>query len=217
MTAAAHERSYRRAGRWSRRVFSLFVKADFAPAPSIAATEPVIVAANHRSFYDIFMAYTVLEGWGLAPRMLVRGSYFKVPVLGWLLRSTGCIPVESSRGGEAIDAALAELADGRPVAIMPEGRLVRPEDRPTGVGEARDGIGVLAVKSGVPVVVVGVAGAERVWPIGRPVPIPRLRRTRVVARIGVVDELSGSPQDARAEIMSRLGEAVREAEARSAS
>jgi 1-acyl-sn-glycerol-3-phosphate acyltransferase len=213
MADATHQQAYRRAGRWSRRVFSVFVRADIPDAPNVVHQGPVIVAANHRSFYDIFFAYTLLYAWGLAPRMLVRGSYFKAPVLGWMLKATGCIPVESQRGSEAIDEALEELNADRPVAIMPEGRLVKPQDRPDGVGEARDGIGVLALKSGAPVIVVGIAGAERVWPVGKPVPIPRLRRTNLVVKIRVLDDFEGSATEVRLAIMASLGEAVREAEA----
>ncbi|MEE9414846.1 MAG: lysophospholipid acyltransferase family protein [Acidimicrobiales bacterium] len=213
MNVQVHAKGYRRAGRWGKAFFGLFAIIEIPDRPKIMDQGAVIVAANHRSFFDLFLAYILMVGWGVTPRMMVRGSYFELPILGWILKATGCIPVDKGGGKDAIDQALIELNANRPVAIMPEGRLVKSADRPTGVGSARDGIGILAVKSGAPVVVVGVTGSERVWPMGKPVPLPRLKRTKLVSRYRVLTELSGSATEVKDVIMENMGGAVRDAEA----
>ncbi len=203
---------YRRAGRLARAFFSLFARYDFPDRPAVLDRGGVVIAANHRSFFDVFLAYALLLWWGETPRMLVNGSYFDIPVIGWMLKNTGCIPVKKGGGKIAIDDGLIELNAERPIAIMPEGRLVKPEDRPTGVGEARDGVGQLAIKSGSPVLAVGVSGAERVWPVGKPVPLPRLKRTTVVVKTRLLTDLTGSAEQAKDQIMAALADAVHEAE-----
>ncbi len=208
-----HYKGYLRAGRASRRFFQLFAKYDFPDRPAVLDEGGVIVASNHRSFFDLFLAYVLLISWGEMPRMLVRGSYFKQPGIGWLLRSTGCIPVHKGEGMNSIDEALVELTNNRPIAIMPEGRLVPAADRPTGVGEARDGVGVMALKSGAPVLAVGVAGSDRVWPIGKPVPVPRRKRTNVVITTTTLHDLSGSAEQVKDQIMGVLADQVHESEA----
>lgn len=212
-TQQANHVGYRRAAKISKAFFSLFATFDFPERPEVLDEGGAIIAANHRSFFDLFLAYAFCFSWGETPRMLVRGSYFELPIIGWVLKSTGCIPVHSGGGKAALDEGLEELNANRSIAIMPEGRLVKAEDRPTGVGEAREGVGVLAIKSGLPVITMGVSGSERVWPIGKPMPIPRLKRTHVALRYNVIREVSGSAVEAKDTIMESLTQSVREAEA----
>ncbi len=214
MTAGQpHTNAYARAAKISRAFFSLFATYEFPERPAVLDEGGVIVASNHRSFFDLFLAYVLLFSWGETPRMMVRGSYFSQPGIGWLLRTTGCIPVHKGSGMNSVDDALVELAANRSICIMPEGRLVPAAERPNGVGPARDGVGKLALKSGAPVLVVGVAGSDRVWPIGKPVPLPRRKRTTVAITTETLRDLSGSPEEVKDQIMGELAVVVNAAEA----
>jgi len=177
--------------------------------------QAVLLCANHRSLFDLILAYMLLGSWGLPIRCLVNGKYFDTPGLGWLLRVTGCIPVLSGHGDEAIDEGIAILHANGCVGIMPEGRLIPPEERPTGVGPVRTGVGRLAASVEAPVLVVGAANSDLVWPRNG-VPRPHLRRPTVALRARVLPKLHGPAEAARDAIVAAMIEVVAEAEAAAA-
>ena len=121
---------------------------------------PVIVAANHASYFDI-----PLLGISLARQAdyLAKRELFALPLVGALLRALGGVPVK--RGG--IDrAAMAEvarrLAAGRLLVIYPEGTRSR-----TGIlGPARPGIGWIVAQSRAVVVPVFIRGTRPLRPFG---------------------------------------------------
>ena len=135
---------------------------------SFSNTTPVIHAANHRSFADLWLACETFRTWGVPVRPLVAASYFTIPGVGFLLRSMKCIPVE---GTESLEIAKKVLLRGWSVAIMPEGRIVPKEEWSiSGVGRARSGIGRLVIDTGLPVMVSGASGTECFWPRGNKMP-----------------------------------------------
>lgn len=126
----------------------------------VPAEGGVIVAANHVSYLDI-----PIVGCALARRadFLAKAELFRTPVVGWLFRRLGGVPIR--RGG--LDrAALAEvqrrLAQGRLVVMYPEGTR-SPDER---LQDAKPGIGMLVARTGVPVVPAYVAGTGEAWPPG---------------------------------------------------
>ncbi len=193
-------------------VMSLFTRCDIGPAPDIPPG-PALYAANHRSLADLLLAAVTFDSWGRPIRPLVASAYFAKPGLGRLLRRLRCIPVE---GAEALDMARAELEAGWSIALMPEGRVMPPEEwRKEGVGRARTGVGRLAAEAGVPVVAVGASGTEDFWP--RSSVAPRFRpwrryplaiRTEV---IGVID--IANPRDATEVVMEVVIRCVKAADA----
>jgi len=139
---------------------------------------PYIFAANHQSQFDIF----VLQGYlGFDFRWLAKLELFKIPVFGAAMRKAGYIPVDRAHGRRAIqslDEAAKRIADGTSVIIFPEGTR-SPDGR---LGQFKAGAMVLAIKAGVPVVPVAIAGTHRVLPKGR-----------LLARPGRVEILVGAP------------------------
>jgi 1-acyl-sn-glycerol-3-phosphate acyltransferase len=108
----------------------------------------------------------------VAPRFvhcLVKQEMFH-GVAGVILRSAGQIPVERNRGDRsALGRALELLATGGSVGVFPEGKRGRGN-----VGEVRQGIAWLALRSGAPVVPVACLGTRRTGEsTGQ---LPRLRR-----------------------------------------
>ena len=173
------------------------------------------MCANHRSLLDLILTFILLGRWHEPTRCFVNADYFDSPGLGWLLRTTGCIPVASGWADQAIDEGLAVLKAEGNVAIMPEGRLVSVRDRVDGIGEIKTGVGRLAQSADVPVLVVGLAGSDVVWPRGG-WPRPRLARPTVAVRVRLLDKVEGSPEQQRDRIASTMRELVGEAEAASA-
>lgn len=117
---------------------------------------PLIVTFNHQIFLD-----PPLLG-AFIPRdieMMSKIENFQGnPLLAWVVRHYGAFPV---RRGEvdvtAFRHALQILKEGRALVISPEGTRSR-----NGVlGEPQPGVVVLALRSGAPILPIGISGAER--------------------------------------------------------
>jgi 1-acyl-sn-glycerol-3-phosphate acyltransferase len=142
---------------------------------NIPAHGPFIVVTNHLGAADPPIIF------GLIPQRLELTGMAAMehrhdPLIGWLMNKAGAIWVrrgESDR--EALRESLDALARGHPLGVAPEG--TRSD---TGaLVEGKTGITFLALKAGVPLVPLSLAGSERVFRDLR-----RLRRVRVDVHIG---------------------------------
>jgi 1-acyl-sn-glycerol-3-phosphate acyltransferase len=117
-----------------------------------------VVVANHESFCDILV---LLANLPMQVRFLAKRSVFRVPVLGWSIAAAGFIPVDRedrSRGTETVDAALQRLSGGRSVVIFPEETRTRTGD----LLPFKRGAAHLALRSGLPILPIALAGTFRV-------------------------------------------------------
>ncbi len=123
-----------------------------------------LLAANHQSMLDPPLVGSCL------PReiaFVARRTLFYNPVFGALIRACHAIPIDRDNTDiGAIRSALSALGAGRGLLIFPEGT----RSRDGVIGEAKAGAGLLACKSGAPVVPVRVRGARDVLPRGSIVP-----------------------------------------------
>lgn len=143
---------------------SLIARYDIQNAEKLPRTGAVVVSPNHYSEIDPIVVGVVIWKLGRAPRYLAKASLFTVPVLGWLLRKSGQIPVERSgrRGSDPL-AAAGKLADeGRVVVIYPEGSLTRDPDLWPMRGKT--GAVRMALEAGVPLIPMAHWGTQLVMP-----------------------------------------------------
>lgn len=140
----------------------------FTKSPAIPAAGPVIVVANHLSVTEPLAVARLVIGHRRFPHFLVMREAFSWPVVGWLLRLAGQIPVVrgSVTAGDSLQPATAQLEAGHVVALYPEGRLTREKDFMP--GPAKTGAARLALQfPHVPVIPVGQwgpkPGAKHVW------------------------------------------------------
>ncbi|MEI6597516.1 MAG: lysophospholipid acyltransferase family protein, partial [bacterium] len=123
-------------------------------------TGACLFAANHQSMVDPPLLGSCL------PReisYIARRSLFYNPLFGAVIRSCNSIPVDRGEADVgAIRAALGALADNRGLLIFPEG--TRSFDGI--IKEPKAGAGLLACKSGVPVVPIHIRGARDILPRG---------------------------------------------------
>ena len=153
----------------------------------IPASGPVILASNHRSFFDPFLIGTMSR----RPMYYVakRELFEYHPALSWLLSALGAFPVDRGTGdGETIRTAKELLARGEIVMIFPEGHRIRPG----GLGKPRRGVGRLALETGAPVVPIAVIGSDAIrrgWRIR-----PRQVRLRAGAPLRFPQVPEASPQ-----------------------
>ena len=138
---------------------------------NIPTRGPVILASNHLSFVDSMLIPMV------APRrvaFIAKAEYFegkglKGRFMKAFFTAIGAVPVrrgDHRAAKESLDQSLAVINSGCAFVIYPEGtrsldgRLYR----------AKVGVGWLALKSGAPIVPVGVHGTQQVLPVGSKIP-----------------------------------------------
>lgn len=128
-------------------------------------TGAFVLAPNHYSEIDPVVIGVVMWKLGRMPRYLAKGSLFKYPVLGALLRASGQIPVERSgavRGSDPLVAARRIVDDGLAIVIYPEGSLTRDPDLWPMRGKA--GAVRMALEAGIPLIPIAHWGTQLVMP-----------------------------------------------------
>lgn len=111
-----------------------------------------LIVSNHASYLD-----PTTVGWAVAREIffLGRKTLFKPPVMNWLLPICNVIPIDRD-GGESsgLRKIIRMLRSGDAVLLFPEGTRT-----PDGtIQRAEPGAGLVALKSGVPVLPVRVFG-----------------------------------------------------------
>jgi len=158
-----------------RVVFRSLTRVKVEGFDGLPKSGPLIVVANHLSNADPpIVGGWLLKGLGRPVSFLAKSALFVGPV-GDLLRAHGMIMVRS--GGSDIDAyrqARAVLDAGGVICIFPEGT----RSRTGALIEAKQGVVVLAARSGAPVLPIGVSGTDRFLS-------PESRLPRVGARVTV--------------------------------
>ena len=177
-------RSFRRSGKFMNIFSKIFSKHDFQTELELPRSSPIIFAANHRSFFDVIIAWAFFSLSGVNCHCLIRADLFSKPLMGAWLKKNGCIAASRKTKEQAELQAIKKLKAGYAVAIMPEGRLVPPEERPAGVGQGRPGISRIARATGATIVPVAITGSDSVWPLGKSFPIPRMKRPMIKVRFG---------------------------------
>lgn len=214
MQPTDHHDQFLAAGRWSDRLIRPLARLDVPDSIRLVGDRPILFAGNHRSLFDVFATLAVLGRFRVSSRILIRADLVDSGATGVLLRRLGSIAASRTNGREAEDSAVAALALGQTVSLMPEGRLVPPEERSaTGVGPGRPGLSRIARRSGAAVIPVAFIGTDRVWPRGG---LPRvgMPRPEVKIRFGDPVELTGDDDQANVDsFMAELGRLVRRHEA----
>ncbi len=135
-----------------------------------ALPDPAIFALSHHNTYEALVAPATLVALrsGRRIRFLVDWMFLELPLAGWLIHQLDPIAIfrkparfgwrEDVRragwaGASAFDRALEALASGSSIGLYPEG--MRNRD-PWHLAPGKRGVGLLALRSGSPVVPVGL-------------------------------------------------------------
>ncbi len=142
-----------------------------------------LVVANHCSNLDPpFLGWAVGHRIGRVVHFMAKDELRRWPVIGWLAHSSGAIFVRRGEGDRAAQrTAVWVLANGRPLAVFPEGTRSRDGQ----MKEGRAGAALLAARGGAQLLPVGIAGTQHIFAGDRRFP----RRSRVTIRIGRPFEL----------------------------
>jgi 1-acyl-sn-glycerol-3-phosphate acyltransferase len=163
---------------------------------------PVLVASNHQSYLDPPLVGNLYKDEMV---YLARKSLFKG--LGrWLYTKWNAIPVDQDRPDMAsLKTIIRKLKEGHRVLVFPEGS--RTEDGT--IGQAAPGIGLVAVKSGVPIQPIRISGAREALPRGS----GRIRFARITVQVAPLiildpDELKSATKDDYDRIAKRIMAAI---------
>jgi 1-acyl-sn-glycerol-3-phosphate acyltransferase len=167
---------------------------------------PLVLVCNHVSFVDA----PVLAGCCRRPiRFVMDHRIFKVPVLNFIFRTAGAIPIAPAREDvrlleRAYERIAAYLDAGEVVCLFPEGRLTTDGD----LGPFRPGIERILQRNPVPVIPLALQGlwgsffsragghAMRRWPrgpwsriglvVGSPLPPAQVTATDLRERVAAL-------------------------------
>jgi 1-acyl-sn-glycerol-3-phosphate acyltransferase len=160
-------------------------------AEHIPAHGPVLVVLNHASLLDV-PALMVLDPFP-DTATVVKSSMFNLPVIGWILRQWGAIPVErEGRDTSSIRRMLGVLRNGQALAVAAEGTRTR-----TGRLEAINPVlARIATTAEVPILPVGIGGSFKALPPGAVLPRP----VKIVVQVGPTFQLKhGTDRNVAAE------------------
>ncbi len=125
-----------------------------------------ILAGNHVSHLDPVLLWCSMRR---PAHFVAKIELWDIKPLGWFLDRVWAFPVRRGTADrEMITTASNLLSGGELVGMFPEG--TRSHDGGDELGEAHGGVAFLALRTGVPVVPVGIAGTDRAFPRGAKYP-----------------------------------------------
>lgn len=152
---------------FGRTVFRCFTRVEVEGLGHVPSTGPLIIASNHMSNADPpLIASWLTPALGRPVHWMAKAEALEWPVIGWFMRQNGSFGIRRGAADtEAFRLARSVLDDGRVLGAFPEGTR-SPDGR---LAPAKDGVTLLALRTGAPILPVGVAGTDRFWPRGRKV------------------------------------------------
>jgi 1-acyl-sn-glycerol-3-phosphate acyltransferase len=174
----------------------MMMRLDWRGQQNLPAGGPVILAANHLSYMDIFAVSLFADSARRYPVFLAKSSLFTIPVLGTIISRLGQLPVYRDQTDAALvlkQAADLAASNNACVIFYPEATVTRdPQQWPM---VAKTGVARLALERDIPVVPIAHWGAQRILPYGKFVPKFLPRKTVQVAAGPPVDlsQFAGQP------------------------
>lgn len=107
-----------------------------------------ILCINHTQFQDAIVIGAAVPR---QVRFLAKRELLRIPIIGWLIRALGAVPIERGAGDVgAVKKVIALTKEGEITAVFPQGHRykgVHPLSTPR-----RSGIGMMAYRTALPVV-----------------------------------------------------------------
>lgn len=143
-----------------RLLFLLLTRRKIEGRENIPRRGAVIFVSNHIELVDSPLLWTSL---GRRVYFMAKEEVFYPGIIGYFMRSFGAFPVRKGRPDKkALLKAQQLLAEGKALTIYPEG--MRSQSKK--VKLAFHGAALIASRSGVPVVPIGIYGTEQIRGIG---------------------------------------------------
>ena len=186
---------------WARLILAVSgVSVRVRHAERLQAGASFVITPNHESFYDILVLLAVLP---VSVRFLAKRNLFRLPILGWSMSAAGFIQVDRetrSRSFALVDAALARLKGGRSLIVFPEETRTRTGE----LSLFKGGAALLALRSEMPLLPVGIAGTFEIQRRGG----FTIQPSRVCLVFGAPIQTAGRGPRDRADLTGELRESV---------
>ncbi len=123
-----------------------------------------LIAANHCSYLDpVIVSVSFPE----EIHFLARKSLFSNKIFGWFIRNLNAHPLSGDGKDMAVFRTVAQVLDqGQKVLLFPEGK--RSFDGQ--LGTLKQGVALIAIKNGVPIIPCWVEGSLKAWPRHKKLP-----------------------------------------------
>jgi putative phosphoserine phosphatase/1-acylglycerol-3-phosphate O-acyltransferase len=164
-----------------------YARFDITGVEHIPPRGPVLLAANHRSYFDVAALALVAARLGRPVRFLAKKELFDAPVVGSIAKAFGGISVDRGGGAStALRAAETALHAGEVVLVLPQGTIPRGAAFFDPELKGKRGTARLAASTEAAVVPIGLWGTEKVWPRSARMPDFTLVRhpPRITIRVG---------------------------------
>jgi 1-acyl-sn-glycerol-3-phosphate acyltransferase len=122
---------------------------------------PAVYASNHLSYMDTPVLFAKLP---FQFRILAKKGLWKIPFVGWYLKRSGQVPIDSGSARSAIAGLLrgvSTLKAGRSLFVFPEGGRSPDGNLQT----LASGCAFIAIRAGVPLVPIALVGTYEVLPM----------------------------------------------------
>lgn len=139
-------------------------KHEWIDGEKIPAQGGCVVAMNHVSHIDPLTLAWLLYEHGRLVRYLTKDALFDTPVVKYIVKDTGMIPVSrlTADAAKAFEAAVEAVNEGKCVGVYPEGTITRdPGGWPM---RGKTGAARIALATGCPVIPIGQWGAQDILP-----------------------------------------------------
>lgn len=140
-----------------RFIFFVFFRWRIVGIENIPANGAAIIAANHISNWDPPLIGTAI------PRpmhFMAKEELFKNAVLKRVISALGAFPVKRGAADRnAIRTAIHLLEGGNVLGLFPEGT----RSKNGMLGEPEQGLAMIAIKTGAPVIPAAIFGTNKVW------------------------------------------------------
>ncbi len=143
-------------GRFATRACGISLHADMA---ALDPDQSYIFVCNHQSQVDIPLLLNLLGRFNVS--FLGKHTLFRIPVLGRVMSSLGCVPIDRGNTRKAIktlNRAIAHRKGTGSIIVFPEGT------RNETLGEFKSGALILAIKTGLPIAPLVIAGSGKISP-----------------------------------------------------
>ncbi|HEY7358343.1 MAG TPA: lysophospholipid acyltransferase family protein [Ktedonobacterales bacterium] len=141
-----------------RLIVPLLIRLRVIGVENVPKTGPVILVSNHLNWIDVPMIGLRLTR---LTHFMAKIELFQKAPFKWLVIGLGAFPVRRGEADrQAIKQAEEVLKAGQVLVIFPEGTRSRARKMKEGLA----GVALIALRSGAPIVPVGIYGSERFKP-----------------------------------------------------
>ena len=174
-------------------------KIDYRGLENIPSDQPVMYAANHRSFFDVIMNFNPLPG---RIAYLAKKEFEKYFFLSIWMKFIKCLFLDRNdikQGLKIILSAIENTKNGVSMFVFPEGTRTRDGN----MNSFHEGTFKIATKSGCPIVPVAITGTDDVFEKH----LPSIKPAQVIIEYGkpiYVSELSKDEQKSLGEKTQKI-------------